>query len=301
MTLFSFVFQKNSTISIRGAAAMLIVASHVMSIFFGRIMTPLGGIGVAIFLLLSGYGLNESYKRNGLLQFWTRRLTRLAVPYWLLQCFCLVFVSVPLSVFLLDVCFVVSEYWYIEYIVRIYILYWLFTHFTPRYRLSLLFLTSTLSLFLLPEIQAEQALSFPVGIVFSEYRARLDIISRRNYIVFALFAFTLALTCLAIKQLPIVRELQNTVVYNLIQLGIKLPGALGIIGFAVAYGKPISSKLLYLCGLMAFELYLIHMKFLPYMHSVVTAVCYMGIASLLAYIFYYINNLIFKRITTSKV
>ena len=35
-----------------------------------RIFTPLGGIGVAMFLILSGYGLNESFKKNGLDGFW---------------------------------------------------------------------------------------------------------------------------------------------------------------------------------------------------------------------------------------
>src|SRR5574344_1516012 len=290
MVLFSPVFNKNSTTSLRGVAALLIVASHVLSIFIGRIMTPIGGIGVAIFLILSGYGLNESYKKKRLSQFWKRRFVRLAIPYWLMQCISLLFISVPLSVFLLDMSFVVSEYWFMEYIVRIYIFYWLCTNFVPRYRLPLLFLISVISFFLLPEIQAEQVLSFPIGIAFSEYRERLDHISRRNYIIFAIMSFALAASCLAIKQLPEVRELQNTVTYNLVQLGIKLPAAIGIIGFVVAQGKPICSRILCFFGLIAFEFYLIHMKFLPHIHSGSTAILYMGISILLAYIFYHINN-----------
>ena len=31
-----------------------------------RYLTPLGGVGVAIFLVLSGFGLNESFKNNNI-------------------------------------------------------------------------------------------------------------------------------------------------------------------------------------------------------------------------------------------
>lgn len=47
----------------KGIAILSVILCHFMGAF-GRgitIFTPLGGIGVAIFLLLSGYGLNESW------------------------------------------------------------------------------------------------------------------------------------------------------------------------------------------------------------------------------------------------
>ena len=52
------------TNSCRAVAALIIMLQHVAGKFGFRIFTPLGGIGVAIFLILSGYGLNESYKRK---------------------------------------------------------------------------------------------------------------------------------------------------------------------------------------------------------------------------------------------
>lgn len=50
-------------------AILCIVTCHVMGTFGGGIVyfTPLGGIGVSIFLILSAYGLNESWRR-GVLQ-----------------------------------------------------------------------------------------------------------------------------------------------------------------------------------------------------------------------------------------
>lgn len=49
---------------LRGVAIMLVVVCHCMG-QFTRIFTPFGGIGVALFLILSGYGLNESFRRGG--------------------------------------------------------------------------------------------------------------------------------------------------------------------------------------------------------------------------------------------
>lgn len=51
----------------KGFAILCIVMCHMMGIFGGGIVyfTPLGGIGVSIFLILSAYGLNESWSRGG--------------------------------------------------------------------------------------------------------------------------------------------------------------------------------------------------------------------------------------------
>ena len=48
----------------RAVAAIIIILQHVSGRLGIRYFTPLGGIGVAIFLILSGYGLNESYKKK---------------------------------------------------------------------------------------------------------------------------------------------------------------------------------------------------------------------------------------------
>jgi len=52
------------TNSCRAIAAIIIILQHVSGGFGIRYLTPLGGIGVAMFLILSGYGLNESYKKK---------------------------------------------------------------------------------------------------------------------------------------------------------------------------------------------------------------------------------------------
>lgn len=53
----------------KGFTILSIVMCHMMGTFGGGIVyfIPLGGIGVSIFLILSAYGLNESWRR-GVLQ-----------------------------------------------------------------------------------------------------------------------------------------------------------------------------------------------------------------------------------------
>lgn len=38
-----------------------------------RYINPFGGIGVVLFLFLSGFGCNESYKHKGLDNFWQKK------------------------------------------------------------------------------------------------------------------------------------------------------------------------------------------------------------------------------------
>ena len=50
--------------SLRGIAILCILINHCLGCFT-RYVNPLGGIGVTLFLILSGYGLNMSFLRTG--------------------------------------------------------------------------------------------------------------------------------------------------------------------------------------------------------------------------------------------
>jgi peptidoglycan/LPS O-acetylase OafA/YrhL len=92
--IFSFFFQGKKekevvfmsvdyTNFLRGIAILLIILMHTSCAMGLRYFTPLGGIGVALFLILSGYGLAESYKKNGITHFWKKKILRIWVPYFL--------------------------------------------------------------------------------------------------------------------------------------------------------------------------------------------------------------------------
>ena len=72
------IANRNCTTTLRGIAILIIMIGHVGVSGFGcRLFNPFGGIGVAMFLFLSGYGLSESFKKNGLNHFWKKKMMRI--------------------------------------------------------------------------------------------------------------------------------------------------------------------------------------------------------------------------------
>ena len=99
----------------RAIAAIIIIIQHVSGGFEIRYLTPLGGIGVAMFLILSGYGLNESYKKKKSGGYWKKKVVRVLIPYLIvsmvvigLQILCSFKIEIP-------------YYWYLDETVRSYL------------------------------------------------------------------------------------------------------------------------------------------------------------------------------------
>ena len=67
---------RENTIIIKGLAILFILLGHASYI-------PYGGIGgVGLFLLISGYGLNESAKAKGFDGYWVKRIKTVYIPYF---------------------------------------------------------------------------------------------------------------------------------------------------------------------------------------------------------------------------
>lgn len=64
---------------IKTIAIVLVITGHLGITKIG--MWDSGTLGVALFLILSGYGLHESYRKNGLKDFWRKRLSKVYMPY----------------------------------------------------------------------------------------------------------------------------------------------------------------------------------------------------------------------------
>ena len=74
--VYASVLDLSSTSVYRGYAILIIMLCHVTGSWNFVGFTPLGGIGVAMFLFLSGYGLNES---------WKKKVLRVIFPYVLFR------------------------------------------------------------------------------------------------------------------------------------------------------------------------------------------------------------------------
>lgn len=162
---------RDYTTVLKGLAILLIIIGHCSGQWVGgRLLTPCGGIGVAIFLIASGYGLNESYKRNGLSEFWSKRISKVWLPYVLIVVMLAPLKWISVEDFILQIICIKSMYWFVPYIMACYILYWFSSRFFPKWRLVIFFIVGSASIIFMPELQAEQALSFPVGVLLSEYK-----------------------------------------------------------------------------------------------------------------------------------
>mgnify|MGYP000165746663 FL=1 len=252
------ILARHNTDVYRGWAIIIIMLCHVAGSFSCVFFTPLGGIGVAIFLLLSGYGLNESYKKSGLKGFWRKKLLRVALPYVLFR---LLWMMIHGTIMDWHVWWSIvncggTSFWYIDYLVHCYIAFWIANGICKgKYKLIMLSLFAVYSFTLLC---AEQALSFYLGVLLSEKMQITDKLNnKRLYAVLAILA-AVGIGCLAIKQLPMIRELGDTMWYSLCELGIKLP--LGISFMIALYltKRIVASELIVMMGAVSLELYLIH-------------------------------------------
>lgn len=60
------IFNIELTNAYRGVAILMVIIQHCSGKLGTNVFTPLGGMGVAVFLVLSGFGLSESYKKKGI-------------------------------------------------------------------------------------------------------------------------------------------------------------------------------------------------------------------------------------------
>ena len=250
---------KSLTNSLRGLAVVLVIICHFIGGGFGfRYFTPLGGIGVAIFLFLSGFGLQESYRKNGIKLFWPKRLIRIIIPYlvWVVLLFLvsrLLKFDAPLF----------PHYWYLDYLLLWYALFWISKFFPSKYSPLFLLLVTVSLFFVLRNIQTEQSLSFLGGMLLSENKHILGKWKNRSWFVLAFTFLIIGAGCLAIKQLPSCRSFgEESILMKLIQLGIKLPVGLSlIIATWLSYKEISLFKCLAYIGIISLELYLVQMQF----------------------------------------
>lgn len=252
---------KNISTVLKGIAILLIILSHIAGVCGIRYFTPLGGIGVSIFLFLSGYGLTESVSKRGLCNFWKRRIWTVMVPYLVIEISVLLvsknydFEEFIYSAFLIRPR--LTQIWYLQYLMICYVIFWcVFKFITEEKRLKVLLLLFVLFFIFMPEIAAEQSLSFWSGCLFAKHKELFSKV--KKFFVFLIIIGIIALLC---KQFNFVRTAPQLVM-NFVQLFIKFPCALGIIGIMYGYTEKLKLGMFKKIGSISYELYLTHINLL---------------------------------------
>lgn len=299
---------KNQSTFLKGVAVIFVIISHFIGGGYDlRIFTPFGGIGVALFLLLSGYGLNESYHHSGLISFWWKKLTRIGVPWFV---WCAMFFIIGLAIPSLSKIHFIIRYWYLEYLIIWCFVFWFGRKVIRQSNMFLAFIAviSVVMFFIWPCLQAEQSLSFALGVAFSEKNHRAEgnkvALSKKWFKLLPIGLFVYATLFLFIKQMPEIRAFgEQSLLMKVVQLNIKLSYALSVTIFFVQRHVPEwLEKMMLPVGVLSLELYLVQMEFFPNIQGRLWVLLLVTVAVVvLSILLHYIVKLIDKPLKAIKI
>lgn len=267
------ILDRPHTLIGRGLAGMCIMTQHITNDLGTNVFTMLGGTGVAIFLILSGFGLNESFKKHGLEKYWRKRILNVFLVYALFELFMLPIRKdwngiIP---FLLDITCIKTKAWFLHYLLIIYICYWLINRFIHKREIKIVCwaIIATLTLIFGSDLEREQAVSFALGVLMSEKKGKIiACLENRNYIIMVTgLSYAVSFGFLFLKHTDYIRSLFGTVPYALIQIGIKMPLAIGIMMWICMLSYLFNSAPFKLLGKISFELYLVHLVLLRFFNA----------------------------------
>lgn len=276
------------TVQVKGVAIFLVVLGHLwvhVSTFKPHIV--LSGDSVAIFLMLSGFGLTISSRNSNpnFSQFCLKRLRRIMVPYWFATLLVL-FLDYLLLDQMLDFRRLLLTFlgvntnkelyqldyarWFITFIILYYIVFYvLFIRFYSKYSLAYMFLLSFclfLSDYYLLHFGWYQFLSFPLGCFLAQYRD--DVVRIYNkYKLFCIYcSFFVLLYVIFVKFLLANSEYYSFIVAMIPSIFLRLYfecnsilfslSIIFIVGYFCEYIS--CSQFLHIVGKYSFEIFLLH-------------------------------------------
>jgi len=203
------IFDRCHTNTIKGIAILLVMLGHI------GIIPHAGAYGVELFLMLSGFGLVQSYFNSGLGNFFSKRLSKVIIPYAIITIIWILIFGHPailngdyyqlvLVVLGLDVKTTVDpSMWYIPYIIIWYIVFYLIfsANISNNKKILFLFLFSiylykNANIFPLPTGAGLYVTAFPIGAAIGMiyYMLREHTINRR-YLSMCFFIFAVVSFC----------------------------------------------------------------------------------------------------------
>lgn len=300
------------TNSIRGIAILMVVLMHTSCNLGIRAFTPFGGIGVALFLMLSGYGLSESFKKKGCKGYWSNKVRKIWVPYIVVLTIVKVWNSSFDTHTILQYLCIDSPFWYISFLFYNYVLFYLCHRCSRLYkfRFVLFIVWGCLLFFFDSRIRAEQCLCFVTGMWLSENKKNVYryIGKKRETLALVSLLVFVSFTALLIKQIPACRYLieHYRLLQNFSELLIKYPFAFALILAFSAYATLlkkracsilVGNRFLTYCSTISLELYMVHFSLLQLLskeHPIVSLYMFLILSFVLSTILYYSIKYIFR-------
>lgn len=289
-------FQVKDTVILKGVAILLVILNHIIESH--GVHVPFGMMGVAMFLVLSGYGLNESLKRNGKRRYWVKKFRGVYLPYVVLSiAMMLILEGLDYGLIVNDILLLKPYYcygWYINFIALCYIAFYI-TSFIPvqKWRIVALTVFAFSILALYPVIGKLQGFSFVVGVIISQY----PLLDRWGGYIWGSCMF---IACLGFVLFQTVfSSIPYAPVLSLWAIGLFGGIGLALWGVCVICSKSDSlwGGVFYGIGLISYELYILHGWTIDIYRSNQTwpgMLIFLVVTFLLSYIYYrmwkYLNH-----------
>lgn len=252
------------TIYLKGIAILFVVISHIGNYSGYTWFTPLGGIGVSIFLFCSAFGLMRSYKKNGLRDFWRKKFYGIYIPFFLVEVIAALLLKVSVQEFLMDILFIKPinpNGWYMQYLLLCYILF----YFGMRYignaniRKMVWVVCAVISFFACGNLRAEQSISFLLGIYAEEHHDKLKLTQPRKAFYCGVGLMAVSIIFLAIKQVPSVRMCSPLIITF---LNLILKSSFMLATVIITGQITVCRTIVHFFGNISYALYLIHGHFM---------------------------------------
>ena len=266
-------FTKDTTTVFKGVAILMIVMGHVGQLVpFSRPFTPLGAIGVALFLLCSGFGIEKSFQKIGRKDYWKKRIINVWLPYALIELLCVWhhpevgIIGIIQDLLLIQPCHPFG--WYMQVLFIWYILYYLTSFLSRRLQIAAFILASILIICFWTPLRAQNSLSFLIGILFARNEAKfLSFANWKSLIV----AMILSAGIFVVRERVLrIEGFQETIGWNAFSLVYYMTLATFFYIILIMVCKPSNEKLLrgfYMIGLISYEIYLVHGYTYAYLKS----------------------------------
>lgn len=264
---------RNYTTAIKGFSILTVVWAHSGARLSVGGIQFVAGIGVALFLMCSGYGLEVSYEKNGLEGFWKKRLLTVCLPFWTVELVGLLATGTfSIKTYLLDFCFLkpaTSYGWFMAYIVICYLIFYAVKRLIKDSRMQMGALFGVFAIWFvlesiffanpdMPFLRARQMLSFPAGVLLALNKDKIEqTLTKVKNILILTGGGTVCLLFMAVTQMNVVKNLPY-LVSNAMALLTCLPVAIGIIVFGKSFSGLFENKLLAVTGMISYEIYLVH-------------------------------------------
>ena len=266
-------FTKDTTTVFKGVAILMIVMGHVGQLVpFSRPFTPLGAIGVALFLLCSGFGIEKSFQKIGRKDYWKKRIINVWLPYALIELLCVWHhPEVGVTGVIEDLLLIRPWHpfgWYMQVLFIWYILYYLTSFLSRRLQIAAFILAIILIICFWTPLRAQNSLSFLIGILFARNEAKfLSFANWKSLIV----AMILSAGIFVVRERVLrIEGFQETIGWNAFSLVYYMTLATFFYIILIMVCKPSNEKLLrgfYMIGLISYEIYLVHGYTYAYLKS----------------------------------